>query len=108
MLALETQRFKDASVVKINKLGNLVSSFKPIRSAATGAAKAISAQLTELSSKQDTAEARNAFVSACTAVAEHNNDFVLNVAKKVGEAQKSLLLGLGKGMAKISTSHGSS
>ncbi|TFK42516.1 actin cytoskeleton organization protein [Crucibulum laeve] len=104
---VETLRFKTASVVKANKLGGLVSSFKAIRINAISVLKEISADLVRRSESEGTSESRKTFVDACTKLitSELDHDFVLNIAKRVSDSRKKVLEGIGKGMGKICSSY---
>ncbi|KIJ69304.1 hypothetical protein HYDPIDRAFT_105904 [Hydnomerulius pinastri MD-312] len=110
IFAVETMRFKPPAVVKIHKLGNLVSQFKDVRSKASCALKEMSAELIKLAEAEGTAERRKAFVQACAPVmvGRINHDFLLNVSKSVTDSRKKVLEGVGKGMAKLNTTHGQS
>ncbi|KAK0463946.1 actin cytoskeleton organization protein [Desarmillaria tabescens] len=105
LFMLETLRFKPASVVKIHKLGNLVASFKTIRTHALAAVRDVSAQLVKMSENEGTIEQRKIIVDSCTEVtiSELDHDFVLNVAKKLSDARKKVLEGYGKGMSRVCT-----
>jgi len=104
MLAIVTLRFKPASIVKVHKLGALISNFKAIRVKATEVLREMSAELMKLSDREGTAERRKTFVEAChpvTSFIEIDHDFVLNVAKRATDARKKIQEGIGKGVAKL-------
>ncbi|KAK0228730.1 actin cytoskeleton organization protein [Armillaria fumosa] len=105
LFMLETLRFKPASVVKIHKLGNLVASFKTIRTHALAAVRDVSTQLIKMSENEGTIEQRKVIVELCAhvIVSELDHDFVLNVAKKLSDARKKALEGYGKGMSRVCT-----
>ncbi|KAF4576791.1 hypothetical protein EYR36_004771 [Pleurotus pulmonarius] len=106
-LVIETLRFKSASVVKIYKLNSLVQSFKAIKTNATEVLKEISASLGKQSDRESTAEARKVFTESCSPIVtpEVTHDFILNIAKKVGDARKKVLEGVGKGMTRVCSNH---
>ncbi|OAX41971.1 hypothetical protein K503DRAFT_427433 [Rhizopogon vinicolor AM-OR11-026] len=109
LFGVETLRFKTASVVKIHKLGALVQSFKDIRSKACAVLKTMSNDLLKVAEVAGSAERRKSFVEACQPVMASpklHHDFVLNVAKNVGESRKKVLEGVAKGMVKICNNYG--
>ncbi|KAF8636586.1 hypothetical protein AX17_003397 [Amanita inopinata Kibby_2008] len=105
LFTVETLRFKTPSVVKVNKLGPLVASFKSIRTDAVDLLKEISSCLMKRSEQASTIEARKAFVDACVSLTDLGigQEFVVSVGKKVTESRRRVLDGVGKGMAKICT-----
>ncbi|KAF8077880.1 actin cytoskeleton organization protein [Lyophyllum atratum] len=107
LFTVESLRFKSASVVKVNKLGNLVTSFKSIRSDAVSVLRDISTELLKLSETMGTQESRKAFVEACTMVTKIgiDSDFTLGVAKKVTDAQKKVLEGVSKGLVRVCSAY---
>ncbi|KAF9227685.1 hypothetical protein BS17DRAFT_774157 [Gyrodon lividus] len=107
LFAVETMRFKSPALVKIHKLGHLVSQFKDVRSKASCVLKEMSAELIKFGEVEGTPERRKAFVQACTPVTvdQISHDFVLNVAKSVTDSRKKVLEGVGKGMVKLNTTH---
>ncbi|KAF7440734.1 hypothetical protein PC9H_001082 [Pleurotus ostreatus] len=106
-LVIETLRFKSASVIKIYKLNSLVQSFKAIKTNAVEILKDISVSLGKQSDRESTAEARKVFTESCSPIVtpEVTHEFVLNVAKKVGDARKKVLEGVGKGMTRVCSNH---
>ncbi|KAG9318673.1 N-acetyltransferase B complex non catalytic subunit-domain-containing protein [Chiua virens] len=110
LFTIETMRFKSPAVVKIHKLGNLVSQFKDVRSKASCALKEMSAALITVGEAEGSSERRRTFVHSCAALTNEQitHDFVLNVAKNVTESRKKVLDGVGKGMAKLNATHGQS
>jgi len=110
LFTIETMRFKSSAVVKIHKLGNLVSQFKDVRLKASCVLKEMSAALIKIGEAGGSLEHRRAFVQACTAVTieQITHDFVLNVAKSVTDSRKKVLEGVGKGLAKLNAAHGQS
>ncbi|KAJ8078904.1 mitochondrial distribution and morphology [Marasmius tenuissimus] len=124
LFAVATLRFKTPSVVKINKFGNasnlrtclaciqsdcsglqLVSQFKPIRTEALSAAKDVSTALVARSATESTQESRKTLVDNSTLNTSQliDHDFILNIAKKVGDARKKVSEGVGKGLARLCT-----
>ncbi|KAK2466858.1 hypothetical protein APHAL10511_001116 [Amanita phalloides] len=96
LFVVETLRFKSTSVVKVNKLGPLVASFKAIKTDGLALLKDISASLVEKSEKYNSAENRKAFMSACSelvAADEIGHDFVQTVGRKICESRKKVLEG---------------
>jgi N-terminal acetyltransferase B complex non-catalytic subunit len=110
LFIVETMRFKPAALVKIHKLGHLVSQFKDVRSKASHVLKEMSAELVRFGEAQGTSEGRKAFIQACTPVTvdQISHEFVLNVAKSVTDSRKKVLEGVGKGMTKLNTTYGQS
>ncbi|KAF7778669.1 hypothetical protein Agabi119p4_3014 [Agaricus bisporus var. burnettii] len=107
ILVVESLRFKNQTVVKQNKLGNLAASIKSIRTNAIANLKEISTGLIKRSESECTAESRKAFVEECSMVIDAgiDHDFVLGVAKKGLDARKKVLEGFGKGIARICTNY---
>ncbi|GLB34889.1 putative N-acetyltransferase B complex (NatB) non catalytic subunit [Lyophyllum shimeji] len=105
LFTVETLRFKPASVVKVNKLGGLVASFKCIRSEAISVLREISSELLKQSEAAGTQESRKDFTEACEIVtnAGIDHDFTLGVAKKVTDARKKVLEGVSKGLGRVSS-----
>ena len=62
LFTIETLRFKNASVVKVNKLGALVQTFKGIRTEALSVLKGMGTQLVKISENEGTVDKRKAFV----------------------------------------------
>ncbi|KAG1753404.1 N-acetyltransferase B complex non catalytic subunit-domain-containing protein [Suillus lakei] len=109
LFAVESHRFKTASVVKIYKLGALVQSLKDIRSKASTVLKTMSNDLLKMGEVAGSAERRKTFVESCKPIINFpslHHDFVLNIAKNVCESRKKVLEGVGKGMIKICTNYG--
>lgn len=109
LFAVESHRFKTASVVKIYKLGALVQSLKDIRLKACAVLKTMSNDLLKMGEVAGSAERRKNFVESCKPIADFpklHHDFVLNIAKNVGESRKKVLEGVGKGMVKICANYG--
>ncbi|KAF5315874.1 hypothetical protein D9611_004760 [Ephemerocybe angulata] len=105
LFVVETNRFKTPSIVKVNKLGALVNSFKSIRADAVSVLKHLSTELLKIA--QSEAANRPAVASACALVpaAQIDSDFTNGVARKVVESRKKVAEGLGKGIAKILTTY---
>ncbi|CCM04607.1 uncharacterized protein FIBRA_06789 [Fibroporia radiculosa] len=101
LLTVETVRFKPASVVKMHKLGTMAQSFKDIRAKASASLNEISEVLVRLGEEGATVESRKAFVEACQPVwgpSLLDHDFVSTISKKVTDARKQILEGVGKGI----------
>jgi len=110
LFTIETLRFKNASLVKVNKFSGLVQSFKGIRTRALDVITEISAQLERLSETQGTIEKRKEFASDCAtleAFPEISHEHVVDVAKKTTDSCKKVLLGVAKGMHRICQTHSS-
>ncbi|TFY72671.1 hypothetical protein EVG20_g343 [Dentipellis fragilis] len=110
LFSLSTLRFKNATVVKVNRLGALVQSFKPIRAKGIEVLKEIAAELVKIAEQEITAEKRKAFVQNCKvleATSEIDHDYILDVAKKTTDGRKKVLEGVGKGIKRIYTNHSS-
>jgi len=107
LFTVETLRFKSASVVKVNKLGGLVASFKCIRSNAVSVLRDITAELLRRSEAAGTPESRKAFTEACGIVTKSgiDPDFTLGIAKKVTDARKNVLEGVSKGLGRLSSAY---
>ncbi|ETW85831.1 hypothetical protein HETIRDRAFT_308984 [Heterobasidion irregulare TC 32-1] len=101
LFTIETLRFKNASVVKVNKLGALVQTFKGIRTEALSVLKGMGTQLVKISENEGTVDKRKAFVEGFKSLEDH----ILDVAKKVTDARKKVLEGFGKGVGRVCTSH---
>ncbi|KAH9951453.1 actin cytoskeleton organization protein [Amylocystis lapponica] len=108
LLALESTRFKPASVVKINKLGALVQSFKELRTKVNALLTEMSTSLVKLGEKDATVEGRKAIVESCKAVwgpSQLEHDFVSGISKKVTESRKQVADGVGKGILRVLKNH---
>ncbi|OCH92238.1 hypothetical protein OBBRIDRAFT_791472 [Obba rivulosa] len=108
LLSIETMRFKNAAVVKQNKFGALVQSFKEIRQKAAASLNEMAATLSKLGEKDATVEGRKAFVAACKPVwesSELDHDFVSTVSKKVTDAKKQIFEGVAKGICRVCKNH---
>ncbi|KAL4067946.1 N-acetyltransferase B complex non catalytic subunit-domain-containing protein [Scleroderma yunnanense] len=107
LLAIETLRFKTASVVKIHKLGNLVAMIRDVRQKANFVMKEMATELLKVSEAEGTADSRSAVVQVCTPVTigQIDYDFVLNIAKSVTDSRKKVLEGVAKGMLKLHATH---
>ncbi|KAI0082628.1 actin cytoskeleton organization protein [Panus rudis PR-1116 ss-1] len=106
--ALETVRFKQASVVKIHKLGNLVQSFKSIRERGQEVLTQMADELSKLAEQVATPEGRHKFVQASSSIQTDtgfHHDYVLNVAKKVTDSRKQTFEGISKGIRKVIKNH---
>ncbi|KAF5381081.1 hypothetical protein D9615_004014 [Tricholomella constricta] len=103
LFTVESLRFKSASIVKVNKLGALVASFKCIRSNAVAALRHISAELLKQGELVGSQESRKALVDACATVTKAgiDPDFAVDVAKKVTDSRKRVLEGVGKGLSRV-------
>jgi N-terminal acetyltransferase B complex non-catalytic subunit len=108
LFAIETLRFKPASIVKVHKLGALVQSFKSIRGKAIGVLREMSAELLKISEQEGTVERRKAVVEACMPIMEYadiDHDFVLSIAKKITDARKKVHEGIAQGVTKLCTTY---
>ncbi|KAI0721082.1 N-acetyltransferase B complex non catalytic subunit-domain-containing protein [Cerioporus squamosus] len=108
LFAIETTRFKTASVVKQNKFGGLSQHIKDIRNKSTAVINEISGALLSRAESEATPESRKAVVEACKPIIHESgldHDFVLNVAKKITDARKQVYDGIGKGMAKLAKTY---
>nr|VWO98683.1 MAPKK kinase Kpp4 [Ganoderma boninense] len=108
LFVIETTRFKASPVIKQNKFGGLTQYIKDIRTKSTALLTQISSAVISRAEAQATAESRKVFTDACkpiTRESELDHDFVLDVAKKVTEARKQILEGVGKGMGKVMKNH---
>ncbi|KAI0054150.1 hypothetical protein FA95DRAFT_1579189 [Auriscalpium vulgare] len=126
LFSIETLRFKNASLVKIHKLGALVQNIKTIRSSALAVVGEIGAELIKIGESEGTSEKRRAFVSQCepflsdlgvsdsrhipreatlTGALQITHGDVLDVAKKVTDARKKAAEGFGKGIGRVCAAH---
>ncbi|TBU65814.1 N-acetyltransferase B complex non catalytic subunit-domain-containing protein [Dichomitus squalens] len=108
LFAIETTRFKAASVIKQNKFGGLTQHIKDIRTKSVAVLTEISSALISRAEAEATAEGRKALTNACKPIIHESgldHDFVLNVAKKITESRKQILEGVGKGIAKVTKAH---
>ncbi|KAI5121380.1 hypothetical protein M0805_001193 [Coniferiporia weirii] len=106
MLALVSMRFKAPAVVKANKFGALTSNLRTLRQKAAVVLKEIAAELSKRGAQESTSEKRRAFVDACKPIqefSEFENDPLMDIAKRVGDARKRVIEGVGKGISKIAT-----
>jgi len=103
LFIVETLRFKSSSIVKINKLGGLVASFKTLRTNAFEVLKEIAAALLKRNELENTVESRQAFIDGVTILTDNEitHDFALNVVKRVADARKKILEGVSKGMTRV-------
>ncbi|KAH9935019.1 N-acetyltransferase B complex non catalytic subunit-domain-containing protein [Fomitopsis serialis] len=109
VLALETQRFKPAGIIKQYRLGAMVQIFKDIRTKATAVLEEMSATLVKLGEEGATIDSRKAFVESCKPVwgpsGLLDHDFVSTISKKVTESRKLVLEGVGKGVVRVCKNH---
>ncbi|KAI0306474.1 actin cytoskeleton organization protein [Multifurca ochricompacta] len=99
-----TKRFKDASIVRINKLGVLAQHIKSLRSSAADVVGQIGAQLINISELEGTADKRRQFIEHCEALQTHTeitHEYVLEVGKRLTESQRKVLEGVGRGIERI-------
>jgi len=99
-----TKRFKDASVVRINKLGVLVQHIKSQRASAVDAVREIGVQLIKISELEGTSDKRKQFVENCKALQTHSeitHEYVLDLGKKLTDSQKKVMEGVGRGIERI-------
>ncbi|KAF8965269.1 actin cytoskeleton organization protein [Flammula alnicola] len=107
LLVTETLRFKSPSVVKINKLSALVTSFKALRTNALAVLKDISASLVKRGGSDGSSESRSACVDACSPAltSQVDHDFVFYHAKKITDSRRKVLDGVGKGIARLCSAY---
>ncbi|KAG6917964.1 hypothetical protein DXG01_017148 [Tephrocybe rancida] len=107
LLVVETMRFKSAAVVKANKFGSLAASAKSLRSDAIAILRNVSTELVKQSEVAGTQDTRKAFVDACAIVTGLgiDSDFTLGVAKKVTDARKKVVEGVGKGLGRLCSAY---
>ncbi|KAF9464770.1 N-acetyltransferase B complex non catalytic subunit-domain-containing protein [Collybia nuda] len=105
LFTVETLRFRSSSVVKINKLGGLVTSFKSIRADAIVVLQEMSTELIKMADVSSTMDSRNMFTDSCNSLTTLgiDQDFLVGVAKKVTEARKKVLEGVGKGLTRVTS-----
>ncbi|KAG5635534.1 hypothetical protein H0H81_010946 [Sphagnurus paluster] len=96
LFTIESMRFKSASVIKANKFGGIVTIFKSIRMNATSVLRHISTKLLKDADEASNQESRKAFIDP---------DFSLGVAKKITDARKKILEGVGKGLVRVGTAY---
>lgn len=99
-----TKRFKDSSVVRVNKLGMLVQHIKNLRAGAIEAVGQIGAQMTKISELEGTPDKRKQFVEDCKALQAHDeitHDYTLDVGKKLTDSQRKVLEGVGRGIERV-------
>ncbi|KAH9981196.1 actin cytoskeleton organization protein [Lactifluus volemus] len=99
-----TKRFKDASIVRVNKLGMLVQHIKTLRAGATDTVRQIGAQLSKISEFEGTSEKRRHFVEDCKALKTHTeitHEYMLDVGKNLTESQRKVLDGVGRGLERV-------
>ncbi|KAF5377028.1 hypothetical protein D9757_007708 [Collybiopsis confluens] len=106
LFVVETLRFKTASVVKIHKLGNLVTKFKPIRAVAVTVLRDMAAALEGISAQEGTSEKRREFIELSGLESlEFDHDFIMNIGKKVTDSRKKVQEGIAKGMSKLCSTY---
>ncbi|KAF8163363.1 actin cytoskeleton organization protein [Crassisporium funariophilum] len=105
LLVIESLRFKTPSVVKINKLGALVTSFKELYTPALSVLKVISNDLVKRGELEGSTESRKTCIESCTSelAPQVGHDFIFTHAKKVADSRRKVLEGVGKGIARLST-----
>ncbi|KAH9996784.1 actin cytoskeleton organization protein [Russula vinacea] len=99
-----TKRFKDASIVRINKLGMLVQHIKGLRASAIDAVKDIGAQLIKISELEGTSDKRKQFIEHCITLQTHaeiTHEYVLDVGKNLTESQRKVMEGVGRGIERV-------
>jgi len=99
-----TKRFKDASVVRINKLGVLVQHIKTLRANVIDVVREIGTKLTKISELEGTADKRKQFVEHCMALQNHSeitHEYVLDLGKNLTEPQRKVLEGVGRGIERV-------
>ncbi|KAF8238594.1 actin cytoskeleton organization protein [Tricholoma matsutake] len=107
LFVVETMRFKAASVVKVNKLGALVSNFKSLRTNAVDALREISSELVKRAEGEVSADVRKVLADSCGSLVMMgiDQDFVTRVTKRVVDARRKVVEGVGKGIGRICTTH---
>ena len=99
-----------------------MSQFKPIRTEALSVAKDVSTALVTRSATESTQESRKTLIDSSVLntsqlvrhrvhqvgfrvsdITQVDHDFILNIAKKVGDARKKVSEGVGKGLARLCT-----
>ncbi|CAA7271640.1 unnamed protein product [Cyclocybe aegerita] len=107
LLVTETLRFKSSSVVKANKLGALVTSFKELKTGAVSVLTDISASLIRRGELEGSVESWKAPVEACTGalVPLLDHDFLVLHSKKIAEARRKVLDGVAKGIRRLCTQY---
>jgi len=103
LFVVESMRFKSASVVKVNKLGALVPTFKCIRTNAINTLREISSEVSKRAESETSAERRKVMADSCSSLVTMgiDQDFVVSVIKKVADARRKVLEGVGKGIGRI-------
>lgn len=67
----------------------------------------MSDELIRLGEQDGTRETRTAFVEACSSLQSYiEHDFILDVAKKVTDARKKIMKGVGEGVGKLAGAYG--
>jgi N-terminal acetyltransferase B complex non-catalytic subunit len=109
ILVVETLRFKSPSIVKINKFGPLVTKFKELRSDALSTLKDVATQLVKRGEYYGTVESRKALAVGRSPMLEQqiDQDFRTTQVKKINDARKKVLEGVGKGMLRIAMAYAS-
>ncbi|KAF8910991.1 actin cytoskeleton organization protein [Gymnopilus junonius] len=107
LLVTETLRFKNPSVVKIHKLGNLVTNFKTLRSDALSALAEISSTLIKRGESDGSSDSRHLCMDHCSSDLSSNidHDFIVTCAKKICDSRKKVLDGVGKGIDRLRTTY---
>jgi len=99
-----TKRFKDASIVRIHKLGVFVQHIKNLRADAIDEVREIGAQLVKVSELEGTSDKRKRFVEDCKALQTHfeiTHEYVLDVGKNLTDCQKKVMEGVGRGIERV-------
>lgn len=99
-----TKRFKDASIVRINKLGLLVQHIKTLRASVIDAVRDIGVQLVKISELEGTSDKRKQFVEHCAGLQTHTevtHEYVLDVGKKLTDSQRKVMEGVGRGIERV-------
>ncbi|KAI0256800.1 actin cytoskeleton organization protein [Lactifluus subvellereus] len=99
-----TNRLKDGSIVRINKLGMLVQHIKTLRADAADTVRQIGVHLSKISEQEGTSEKRKRFVEDCKDLQTHaeiTHEYVLDVGKNMTESQRKVLEGVGKGIERV-------
>jgi len=108
LFTVATDRFKSPSVVRVNKLGALIQSFKEIRAKAVAVLRDMSAGLSQVAEKLGHSEQREAFIESChslNSLPQIGSKLVASEAKKFVDDRKKVLDGFAKGVLKVVATH---
>ncbi|KJA27088.1 hypothetical protein HYPSUDRAFT_35639 [Hypholoma sublateritium FD-334 SS-4] len=107
LFVIEILRFKAPAVIKANRFSNLVVSFKSLRTGALATLRDISSVLIKRSGLDGSNEARTTFIESCppALMDQVDRDFVFIQAKRVTDARRKVLDGVGKGLSRLCTTY---